>query len=143
MKIVDDDKLILFLNKKYLNSKLIFNFDNIEEYFKTIFEILNENYKIKLKGLYNIDVYIDNDYGVILEILKQDYDFDYFDQIDMDIQIHKNNFLIRINDLEPFINTRIYKYRDEYYTNDLDKVEFGELIYNTEAIMKNLKIIEI
>ena len=89
MKIVNDDKLIIYMTNKYLKYKNIDNIDKIEEYFKDIFLILRDNYNILIRGFYNIDVYIDKRYGIILELKKEELDFDYYeDQIDMKITFH-------------------------------------------------------
>ena len=142
MKIEYTDKLVIYINNKYLENKNI-DFNNIESCLKEICESLNENYKIKLKGLYNIDIYIDTNYGIVLELEKEDLDIDdYFDQIDMQIIIHKEKFLLEINNLDSFYNHKIYIYRNKYYSDYLN-IEMGNLIYKTSNILKKAKVIEI
>lgn len=142
MKINYGDKLIIYLNNNYLKQKNI-NVDNIENCFYSIFEILKEKYEFKLSGLYDVDIYIDFNYGIVIEFIKQDIDMNYYDQIDMQIRVIKNDFLIKIDDLEPFVNSKVYKYKNEYYSNDLDKIEFGELIYDTNSIINHSIKVEI
>lgn len=143
MKIEFTDKLVIYINNKYLKSKNII-IDDIESCLKRICEILNENYQIKLNGLYNIDVYIDNNYGIILEIEKENLDFDYyFDQVDMQISVHNTKFLLKTNLLDVFCNHKIYLYQHKYYSDFLDKIEMGELVYKTDSILKKAKVIEI
>ena len=143
MKIEFADKLVIYINNNYLKNKHI-TLDDIEDCLKKICEILNENYQIKLNGLYNIDVYIDNKYGLILEIEKEDFDFDYYiDQVDMQISIHYTKFLLEIKTLDAFYNHKIYLYKHKYYTDFIEQIEMGELVYKTDNILKRAKVIEI
>ena len=142
MKIEYTDKLVIYINNKYLENKNI-TFNNIENCLKEICESLKESYGIKLKGLYDIDVYIDDNYGTVLEIEKEDLDIDcYFDQIDMQIKIHNSKFLLEINNLDSFYNHKIYIYHNKYYSDYLN-IEMGNLIYKTDNILKKAKVIEI
>lgn len=142
MKIEYRDKLIIYLTNRYLNNKNI-EISNIENCLKDICYSINKNYHIKLNGLYNIEVYIDKSYGIVLEIEKQE-DFGYYiDQVDMEIVVHYNKFLLKTNNLEPFYNHIIYLYKNNYYTDNLDKIEMGKLIYKTDNILKKAKAIEI
>ncbi len=142
MKIEYTDKLVIYINKKYLENKNI-TFNNIENCLKEICESLKENYGIKLKGLYNIDVYIDDNYGMVLEIEKDDLDIDcYFDQIDMQIKIYNGKFLLETSNLDSFYNHKIYIYRNKYYSDYLN-IEMGNLVYKTDNILKKAKVIEI
>ncbi len=141
MKIVNDDKLIIYMTNKYLKYKNIDNIDKIEEYFKDIFLILRDNYNILIRGFYNIDVYIDKRYGIILELKKEELDFDYYeDQIDMKITFHYKKFLLKINDIERY--KKIYLYKKNYYVDNIEDIEFGDIIYDTDNIIKNGKTIE-
>lgn len=141
MKIINDDKLIIYMTNKYLKYKNIDNIDKIEEYFKDIFLILRDNYNILIRGFYNIDVYIDKRYGIILELKKEELDFDYYeDQIDMKITFHYKKFLLKINDIERY--KKIYLYKKNYYVDNIEDIEFGDIIYDTDNIIKNGKTIE-
>lgn len=141
MKIVNDDKLIIYMTNKYLKYKNIDNIDKIEEYFKDIFLILRDNYNILIRGIYNIDVYIDKRYGIILELKKEELDFDYYeDQIDMKITFHYKKFLLKTNDIERY--KKIYLYKKNYYVDNIEDIEFGDIIYDTDNIIKNGKTIE-
>lgn len=140
MKILQDDNLILYLKKEYLKIKKIVD---IEESFKEIFEILKEYYNIKINGFYDIDIYKDNKYGIIIVLRKELIDFDYYDnQIDMKLTFHESKFLYEIDDLYKFRNNKIYQYRNKFYI-DINYPEFTNVIYDTHDIFKYGKIIEI
>ena len=83
VKIIND-VIIVFL-MQYLS------FDNkelLEEEFKEVLDKLEKVYKIEINGSYKINVYKDNIYGSVLEIKKDKDYYDYFNTIDMNINIH-------------------------------------------------------
>lgn len=138
MKIVNDDKIIIYLKNIYLTNKKI---DKIENNLKEIFITLRDKYNIQIKGFYIVDIYIDERYGIIIELKKEDIEFDYYEeQIDMKITFHYKKFLLKTNNIERY--KRIYFYNNNYYVDNIDDIEFGEIIYNTDKIISNSKTIE-
>lgn len=149
--IIKDDKIIVFLNKCETN-EIDFNIEEeSEEYFKNLFLILNKKYDIKLNGYYNIDIYKDDNYGIILEILEEELDYyNYFDQVDMKINFNNSVFLYetKFEFLDNIISKDIicYKYLDKIYLkidklNDLDYfklLEFSNVIYD-DSVKEILK----
>lgn len=163
MKIVslDENCMTIFLNKYYLKN---LNFDiksDLETYFKNLFLRLNKYYNINITGYYNIDVYIDENYGLIIKLIKEDVQYyDYFDnQIDMRISLKNKKFLYGVNDLFDISNLadfEIYLYNGKYYIDllennisDIDMmklIEFSDIVYdntidnirNTRSINKNM-----
>ena len=142
MKIIinDSDNFILFFNK--LND---ISLDNEDDY-KNIFLKLKHFYNIDIYGFYNINVFIDNNYGYILKIKKED-DLDlYYKQIDMLISVEKINILYKVNDFF-FINNldkfNIYFYDDFFYLEIIDEIsdkEYNYLLENSEIIYENINI---
>lgn len=150
MKVVFNDELnfVVFLNNIYIDN---INFDNkvdLEKYFRKIFSNLRDFYDVEINGYYDIKVYHDNNYGIIIELQKDDSDyFDYFDnQIDMRINNIKNEcFLYKINDYILFNSTNwceYYLYKTNIYVkinNEISKSDYfyllenSEIIYNEEA----------
>lgn len=149
MKIVnlDENCMTIFLNKFYLKE---LNFDvkqDLENYFKQLFLKLKRYYNIIISGYYNIDVYIDNNYGLVMNLTKEDIEYyDYFDnQIDMRISIKNCRFLYAIDDplcLKWLNNSDIYVYKDKFYLDFNDEIsdagmmcllEFSEIIYDEQA----------
>lgn len=139
MKIIINDKIIIYLNNEYLKYK---NYDisKIEEYFKSIFQTLKYCYNLEIYGYYEIDVYIDKNYGIVIEMEKDDIDFECYDQIDMRVTFHNQKFLYQIEDIE--YNKKIYKYKNKYYVKKYN-IEYSIPIYKTDEIFKYAKIIEI
>lgn len=139
MKIINDEIMKIYLNKDYLKYKN-YNISKIEGNFKQIFETLKYCYNIEINGFYDIDVYIDKNYGIIIEMKKEDIDFDFYDQVDMKISFHNQKFLYQIEDIKR--NKKIYKYKNKFYTNKYD-IEHSIPIYKTNDIFKYAKVIEI
>ena len=139
MKIIFKDKIIIYLNNEYLKYKN-YNISKIEEHFKSIFQTLKYCYNLEIYGYYEIDVYIDKNYGIVIEMEKDDIDFECYDQIDMRVTFHNQKFLYQIEDIE--YNKKIYKYKNKYYIKKYN-VEYSIPIYKTDEIFKYAKIIEI
>lgn len=148
----DNDKLVIFLNKLLIGDLDFNNMDNLADYFKQLFIKLKSNYKIKLNGFYYIYVYIDELFGIVLEIISGDSFFDYDDNdVDMHISLYESKFLYKISDYLNFISDKydIIKYKGEYYicfnentmiSNLYEISEFGYLIYkDTNDIIRNGK----
>lgn len=144
--ILKNDKMIVFLNKKEIDKITFSDKENLEEYFKTVFNKINKNYDIDINGYYNIDIYLDDNYGAILEIENEDLDYyNYFNQIDMKLNISKKtSFLYEIKyefiDSMILKNSICYKYLDKLYlkieqleeTDYLKLIEFSNIIYGSE-----------
>lgn len=139
-----DDNIIVFLNK-YITKNLDYK-DKIvlEKELKNIFDKLNNFYNVKIKGYYDIHIYIDDNYGAILELIENEMDFLEYDDnlIDMRIIVTNVEFLYRIEDV---INLdkeyNIYLYKDNMYLEILDEVddiEEGCILENSEVVYKNI-----
>lgn len=161
MKIVinDDNNLIIYINKMYLKD-IDFN-DNLElqKYFKNILSKLNYYYNIIINGYYELDIYTDPLYGIIIELEKLENDYlDYYDdEVELHIVLHNTNFLYQLEDY--FFNLKIknkfdyYLYKNNLFTKikkELNEYEFGTLLEcssinykDNENIIKYGKLIKI
>ena len=123
------DKIIVYLldNKKYnedsdIKKMLIKVFDNLEKY-----------YDITFTSDYNLDLYINRYYGMILEI-KENEDFIYDDIVNLKLNILRDTlFLYEVDDPLEYINYEIYYYNDKFYVNakreDINLIENSNLVY--------------
>lgn len=137
MKIKLDKNIKLYLNNDYLKNKKL-NINHTNEFISKIIKTL-KYYNIRLNGYYSINVFIDKNYGIIMEIIKK-INYDYLKQIDTNIKIKKNTFLLKIND---FLNIKepVYKYKNNFYIkinkNFKKYLEYyDEICYNTKSIIK-------
>lgn len=90
----------------YIKKELIDNIDfnnktDLEKYLKKLFKILKNKYDIVIEGFYDITVYIDKYYGVVIHLEKDDVEYyDYFkNQVDMRIITIDTDFLYLVDDI--------------------------------------------
>lgn len=142
---LNDDSLIVFLNKFYIEKNNFSLKNNLENYFKKIFKILNDCYSIEIIGYYNIRIYRDKIYGYVLEMNKEDLDFyNYYDtHIDMKITISNfDRFVFKLNSnslLEKRLLNFCYliKYDKDIYLipkKTITQYYLGNLIENCKII---------
>ena len=121
--------IIVYLldNKKYNEDsdikKILINvFDNLEKY-----------YNITFTSDYNLDLYINRYYGMILEITENE-DFIYDDIVNLKLNVLRDTlFLYEVDDPLEYINYEIYYYNDKFYVNakreDINLIENSNLVY--------------
>lgn len=121
--------IIVYLldNKKYNEDsdikKILINvFDNLEKY-----------YNITFTSDYNLELYINRYYGMILEI-KENEDFIYDDIVNLKLNVLRDTlFLYEVDDPLEYINYEIYYYNDKFYVNakreDINLIENSNLVY--------------
>ena len=102
-----DDCFLIKIFKDSVGNFNIFDMENIKCLFQTIFDKLRTKYD--LHGLIDAEVYVNYDYGLIIEIRPID---SYFDEIDIRIRMHlRDVFLVNID------SNSILDYKDVYYYN--------------------------
>lgn len=154
MKLIKDDNITIFLSNSYIKNIDIENRESIE---KLIHQI-NKKYNIELYGYYYVQIYIDKNYGIIINIKKEELEYmDYFNNaLEMNIEIIEDSFLYKVEDIfsiKDMLNKlTIRKYDDNFYievkrTSDIDLgiiLENAEIIYGQLAqnIKRRSKIIK-
>lgn len=121
--------IIVYLldNKKYNEDsdikKILINvFDNLEKY-----------YNITFTTDYNLELYINRYYGMILEI-KENENLIYDDIVNLKLNVLRDTlFLYEVDDPLEYINYEIYYYNDKFYVNakreDINLIENSNLVY--------------
>ena len=121
--------IIVYLldNNKYNEDsdikKILINvFDNLEKY-----------YNITFTTDYNLELYINRYYGMILEI-KENENLVYDDIVNLKLNVLRDTlFLYEVDDPLEYINYEIYYYNDKFYVNakreDIDLIENSNLVY--------------
>lgn len=121
--------IIVYLldNNKYneesdIKKILIDVFDNLEKY-----------YNITFTSDYDLELYINRYYGMILEITENE-DFIYDDIVNLKLNVLRDTlFLYEVDDPLEYINYEIYYYNDKFYVNakreDIDLIENSNLVY--------------
>jgi len=142
----DDINMIIFLNRLYILDIDFKQPENIEKYFKNLLKKLSDYYDINISGYYEINVYIDKFYGVVLELEKQELEYyGYFDdEVDMQIIIHDKDFIYEIKDYfwiddELKKKTKLYKYKSKLYlfiNEKINDLELGKILEHSKIIYK-------
>ena len=153
IEMINNNFFIIYLNKIIINSIDFNRREELEDYFKNLFVKLKRIYNVDIKGYYNIKVFIDKYYGVVLEIKKEDVEYySYFDNsVDMRINCINEPFYYELSDLygiEKILNKlNIYKSDNRLLVSIKEILddsemsllsEFSTLIYDNNTINSNL-----
>jgi hypothetical protein len=130
-----DNLYIIKIVKETINNFDYFNQEEISKLFHNIIMNLKKRYQIN--GLLDINVYTNEEYGMIIEIEEVE---SYYDEIDMHIHFHLDTlFLQEINEIKDSLQD-VYFYKDKYYTR-YNQLLDSNIIYKTEEILtKGIKI---
>ena len=139
MKFQDNlDNIIVFIyDKKYINK-------DINKLIKDIFNILKKYFNYKINDSYNIKLYINKIYGMILEISINNYIMENI----INIKLLKDVlFLYEVDDPLDYLDNEIYYYNNKYYINlkkeNINIFENTNIIYGNDVykiIGKGIKI---
>ena len=130
-----DNLYIIKINNKKLKDFDYYNQNKIKELFQNILIKIKEKYQIN--GLLDINVYTNNNYGMIIEIEEL---ATYLDEIDIHIHFHLDTpFLQETNNIEE--QSELYFYKDKYYTLYNSLLD-SSIIYKTDKILsEGIKVI--
>ena len=121
--------IIVYLldNKKYNEDS------DIKKILINVFDNLKKYYNITFTSDYNLELYINRYYGMILEITENE-DLIYDDIVNLKLNILRDTlFLYEVDDPLEYINYEIYYYNDKFYVNakreDINLIENSNLVY--------------
>mgnify|MGYP004519775121 FL=1 len=121
--------IIVYLldNKKYNEDS------DIKKILINVFDNLKKYYNITFDSDYNLELYINRYYGMILEITENE-DFIYDDIVNLKLNVLRDTlFLYEVDDPLEYINYEIYYYNDKFYVNakrkDINLIENSNLVY--------------
>ncbi len=143
--ILEDNKLIIFLNKLYISN---FDFEeqsNTEFFLRNLISKIKNKYNVDFEGYYNINIYTDNIYGIVINIEKENLEyFDYFNgQVEFSVKVIKSDFLYKLEeplDKELISKFVIYRNKDIFYLKPKEKLsnrELGILLENAKIIFSS------
>ena len=137
-----DDNIIVFLNK-YLTKDLDYNDSKVLEIeLKKIFDKLEYLYNIKIKGYYDIYIYIDNNYGIVMELVSDSIDYmDYDEVIDMKIIVNNVKLLYKVDDILTIdIPHKVYLYKNNLYLDidNIDNIGLAYVLEHADIVYKNV-----
>ncbi len=131
MKInIDDNKIVIYINKKnlkinYLNKQLL------EDYVKDLILKIKKIYKVKIAGSYEVSIYENRFYGIIMEFVKIE-SLDFFpDLIDLKLNIlYDSDIYLELDDY--FL---IKKYKEVYYFKDKYYLSINNMLSKDRIIL--------
>ena len=143
IKFIDEITFDIYIKKDLIDNIDFNNKDDLEKYLKKLFKILKDKYNILIEGFYDITVYKDKYYGVVIHLEKEDLEYyNYFrNQVDMRIITVESEFLYLVDDIpyNIFDKIQILVKDDEIYLKikrELTKLEMMQLLENSKVIIK-------
>lgn len=144
----NEQDIAIYLNSFFADQIDLEDSSNLESYFKDLFLRLHQYYHIELSGYYNIIIYHDKFYGLIIKLHKEDLDYYHYcdTEIDMRILIDRNHpFLYEVKDifnLDKHILKlgNLYRYQNHFYFHLTKKplfIELGKLLEKTDIVYKD------
>lgn len=137
MKIVliDQYHVVIFLFKDFWNINFT-DRDDLELYFKKIILSIEENHGVLFDGFLDITIYMDEQYGSVIEIEKDNLEYPYtsLGETEMNIHLVKNSFILyQVQDpfiLDPEIlkQQEIYYYRSQFYLKIQEALELADFL---------------
>ena len=141
IRFIDNFTLDVYIKKELIDNIDFNNKEDLEKYLKSLFKTLKNKYDIVIEGFYEITVYTDKYYGVVLHLEKDELDYyDYFkNQVDMRIVTVDTNFMYLVEDIPNSILNKVnvcVKDNNIYLKikEKLTKLEMMELIENSKII---------
>ena len=132
-----DDYFLVKVFKDSVGDFNIFDIDSLKKLFQIIFKEVKKKYD--LHGLIDANVYVNEHYGIIVELQPIE---SYFDEIDIRIKIHLGNvFLVSVDSNSILDYEDVYYYKDKFYGTYLENSDTEVFYKNTEEIIeKGIKI---
>jgi len=133
---VSDDEFIIYLNKLYYT----FDKSTIENVLTKILKRIKKMYNVELFSTFNVECYINNNYGVILKINREYDPFNlYSKKTNLNVKFYENVlFLYGIDNYFIKDNCNKYIYKNKVYidTSDIDDIleHINSIIYGDMAL---------
>ncbi len=124
------DKVVIYL----IGKKIKLENSSIKELLTNIFDVLVNDYDFEINNNYNINIYINEVYGIIVELINEEI-IEKEDTVHINLNVMNDKlFLYEIDDPLKYINSEIYYYDDKYYLNvkkmDINLLEYTTVIYD-------------
>lgn len=138
IEFVSDDKFVIYLNKLYY----VFDKSTIESCLSKIIKRLKKLYNIEVYSTFNVECYINNNYGVIL-VINREYDpFNlYSKKTNLNVKFYDDSvFLYEVDDyfLKDKIDGKVYFYKDKIYidTSNVDYIleHINNIVYGDKVL---------
>ena len=139
IKFIDENLFDIYIIKDRIKN---INFDNdneLKDYLKKIFKTLKDKYLIIIEGFYNVYIYMDKYYGIVINLQKEKFEYYNYHkgEVDMKISVIKNSFLYQLDSFN-IDNTKIHIIDNNMYLeiiNDISNKDLFYIIENSKNIL--------
>ena len=109
IKFIDELILDIYIKKELIDNIDFNNKEDLQKYLKKLFKILKNKYGVVIEGFYDITVYVDKFYGVVIHMEKDDMEYyDYYrNQVDMRIITIETSFLYLVEDIPKYLLNKV------------------------------------
>ena len=136
IKFIDIDIFDIYVSKSKIEDLDLANKNILEDYLKNLFKKLKSKYSIDIVGFYDVNIYIDKYYGVVIHMEKEklEYYSYYKNEVDMKISIIDNKFLYQINDIPHNLlnKIKIHIIDNNMYLELISNIKETEMMYLIE-----------
>lgn len=137
------DRIVIY----FIGKKIKLENSDIKNLLIDIFDVLINDYGLKMNNNYSINIYINKIYGIIVELINEEVILNE-DIVHINLNVMNDKlFLYEIDDPLKYINSEIYYYNDKYYLNvkkmNIDLLENTIVIYDDmvyKILGKGIKI---
>lgn len=141
--VIEENKYTLYIYSYKEDVLYTKDKDTVEAYFKNLFLKLKKYYQIELNGYYDIHIYHNKNYGNIITVEKEEYDYYnyYDDKLDMRISFEpESEFLYELEDL--YIKQKeedlpIYLYNSHLYAQinkTIPSIEMAQIVEHSKIV---------
>jgi hypothetical protein len=136
IKYIDEDIFDIYIIKDRIKN-VDFNSDKeLEKYLKRLFKVLKNDYRIDIEGFYDVCIYIDKYYGIVIHMEKEKLEYyNYYKEIDMRITIKESIFLYQIDNY--IKNKKIHIIDNNMYLEITNSNDLIKVIENCNNILYN------
>ena len=132
IKFTDIDTFDIYVLKERIKDLDLNNKNVLETYLKSLFRVLKDKYSIDIIGFYDVNIYIDKYYGIVIHMEKEDYCSYYKNEVDMKITLIENTFLYQVNDILNLSNKKIHIIDNNMYLELTSSIKRSEMMYLIE-----------
>ena len=138
--VINDDFIVLCLNRFYIKSIDFNDKEILQNYIKKLLLKLQDKYSLEFIGYYNITIYVDKNYGVIIEVKKEQLEYlDYFGStLEINTRILEDSFLYEVSSVDFSDNYLIYTLNGKIYIRIkkiISNVQMGTILEKVNKII--------
>ena len=136
IKYIDEDIFDIYIIKDKITNVDFNNDKELEKYLKKLFKVLKDDYSVNIEGFYDVVIYIDKYYGIVIHMEKEKLEYyNYYKEIDMRLTIKESIFLYQIDNY--IKNKKIHIIDNNMYLEITNYNDLINVIENCNNILYN------